>query len=288
MSASRAALPVARAAMEKEGWSATLDLAFRHVGGRTVPVRRDSRGPLRIQRPFYPEGEVCHLYLLHPPGGIVGGDTLAITARAAADARVVLTTPAAGKFYRSAGRMAVQRQFLHVDGGASLEWLPQETIVFDGARARSVTRVELAEGARFIGWEMLCLGRPAANERYDSGIFDQQVQVYRAGRPLLLERNLFEGGGGILRAPWGLNDLPVTASMICTPCDEADLAAARTAMMPAAGDERIAATLVDGLLVVRFIGRRMERARDHFIRLWETLRPRCLGIDACRPRIWDT
>lgn len=270
------------------GWAAALELAFRRVCGRTVPARRESRGPLRIQRPFYPEGEVCHLYLLHPPGGIVGGDTLAITARAEADARVVLTTPAAGKFYRSAGRVAVQRQHLRVDAGASLEWLPQETIVFDGARARSVTRVELTQGARFIGWEMLCLGRPAAGERYESGVFDQQVQVYRDGRPLLLERNLYEGGGAILRAPWGLNDRPLTASMICTPCDEADLAAARAAMMPAADDERIAATLIDGLLVVRFIGRRMERARGHFIRLWETLRPRCLGIEACRPRIWDT
>jgi urease accessory protein len=279
---------MASAAAANEGWPAWLDLVFRRLCGRTVPVRRESRGPLRIQRPFYPEGEVCHLYLLHPPGGIVGGDRLTITARVEAEARALLTTPAAGKFYRSGGRLAAQHQHLHVADGGALEWLPQETIVFDGADARSVTRVELEEGARFIGWEMLCLGRPAAGERYDGGVFDQAVQVFRAGRPLLLERNLYEGGGEILRAPWGLDDHPLTASLICTPCDTSDLAAARAAMMPAAGDERIAVTLVDGLLVARFIGRRMERARDHFIRLWETLRPRCLGIDACQPRIWNT
>ena len=270
------------------GWHARLDLTFRDAAGRTVPAQRSRLGPLQVQRPFYPEGGVCHLYLLHPPGGIVGGDSLEIAVVAEAGARALLTTPAAGKFYRSAGRYARQSQYLRVAAGAALEWLPQETIVFDGALARSVTRIDAEEGGRFVAWEILCLGRPAAGESFTRGLFEQRLEIYRGGRPLLLECNRYEGGGDMLRAPWGLGGRPVAASMVCSPCDEADLAAARAAMGGREDGERIAATLVDGLLLLRCLGLRADRAREHFIRIWTTLRPRCLGMEACRPRIWST
>lgn len=279
-------------AASPEGWHAALRLGFRHVhdprGGRTVLARRVAHGPLQVQRAFYPEGPVCHVYLLHPPGGIVGGDQLRIEVDVDAGAHALLTTPAAGKFYRSAGRTARQAQHLRIASGAALEWLPQENIVYEGAIASSLTRIELEEGARFMAWDIACLGRPAAGEAFARGLFEQRLQIHRQGRPLLLECNRFEGGSAMLRAPWGMGSAPVAATMVCAPCGAAELAVARAALMPAAAGERLAVTLVDDLLVARYLGARADRARECFIHLWSALRPHCLGLAACPPRIWNT
>ena len=136
------------------GWHAELDLAFARSGGRTVLTRRDHRGPLLVQRAFYPEDNgTCHVYIVHPPGGVVGGDRLTITTDVGADAAALVTTPAAGKYYRTEGPDARQEQRLTVGPGAMLEWFPQETIIFDGAQVHTRTRVALADTASFVGWE---------------------------------------------------------------------------------------------------------------------------------------
>ena len=147
------------------GWLARLDLDFQVHGGRTVLARRRHEGPLRTLRSFHPEGAPCHSYLIHPPGGIVGGDRLEIDIRVGDGAHALITTPAANKFYRSAGATARQVQELRVEAGATLEWLPQEQSLFNAARVDSLTRVALGDSARFLGWEITALGRPA------SGIF---------------------------------------------------------------------------------------------------------------------
>jgi len=144
-------------------WHAELRLAFARAGERTVLRENRHLGPLRVQKALYPEGDaVCQAIVLHPPSGIAGGDHLTIEVDVAAGAHAQLTTPGAGKWYRSSGSEASQRIDLTVGAGATLEWLPQETIVFDGARARMETRVTLAADSRFIGWDILCLGRAAA------------------------------------------------------------------------------------------------------------------------------
>ena len=138
-----------------QGWQAKLELGFAHQHGKTVLAHRRHVGPLTVQRPFYPEGDVCHVYLLHPPGGVVAGDCLTIDINAATDSAALVTTPAAGKFYRSDGKLARQQVSLTVAANATLEWLPQETIIYEGAQVASEMRLELAAGARFIGWEIL-------------------------------------------------------------------------------------------------------------------------------------
>ena len=141
---SRAPPNAVSAAASPGGWQARLSLGFRRQNARTILERRAHQGPLRVQRPFYPEGgSVCHVAILHPPGGVVGGDELRIDAALDAESRALLTTPAAGKFYRSAGPVARQTQRLTVAAGATLEWLPQENIVYSGARVHALTRVEL-------------------------------------------------------------------------------------------------------------------------------------------------
>ncbi len=271
------------------GWRARLDLRFapRTGGGaRTVLAGWRHEGPLVVQRAFYPEADgTCHLYLLHPPGGVVGGDALTVHAAVETGARVLLTTPAAGKLYRSAGALARQEQILRVAAGASLEWLPQETIVFDGALAELGTAVHLEGDARFTGWEVLCLGRPAAGERFTRGRCGTRLAVYRDGDPLLLERGDYPGGGEILSAPWGLAGYPVCATLVAT-AEPGAVEAARAAA-GAWGEGRFGVTALNGLLAARYLGHHADAARAVLTRVWHGLR-RTQGRAAAVPRIWRT
>src|SRR5690606_15009169 len=152
-------------------------------------------GPLRVQRPFYQEGEsVCQSIVIHPPGGIVAGDCLAIAATAARGAHALLTTPGATKWYRSTGPEASQGVKLCVEPEAVLEWMPLESIVFDGARVDQRLRVDLAQGARYVGWEITCFGRTASGERFAHGRLRQRTEVYQGTRPVFVEYADIEGG----------------------------------------------------------------------------------------------
>jgi urease accessory protein len=275
--------------LARPGWEAELALRFVIRDGRTVLGERRHRGPLQVQRVFYPEGtDLCHVYVLHPPGGLVAGDSLDVNARVDAEAHVLMTTPAAGKVYRgNGGPVATQRHTLSVAAGASLEWLPQETIAFDGAAVELATRVELEPGAAFVGWEILCLGRPAAGERFARGRCRQRFELWRAGRPLCLERASIHGGAPVLDAAWGLRGAPVVATLLAVA--SAGGFALDALRAPAAlPGELASATVVGDVLVCRYLGASAERARAHFARVWSLVRPSAIGRPATAPRIWST
>lgn len=275
------------AQLQPAGWQAHLRLGFRRAGERTVIADRRHQGPLRVQQPFYPEGALCHCYLIHPPGGVVGGDGLRLEVTCEPGAQALLTTPGAGKFYRSAGALAEQQQRLVVASGASLEWLPQEQIVFDAARADSLTRIELATDARFLGWEITCLGRPASGERWQRGHWRNRFELYRDGQPLLLERCRYQDGSTALTAAWGLAGFTVQALMVVTDTSAAQLEQARRQLL-AKDDERLALTRLQDVLVCRYLGHNAQRAKTVFSELWGQLRPEWLGRPALPPRIWAT
>jgi urease accessory protein len=275
--------------LPEPGWVGELALRLEAAGGRTVLVRRHQRGPLQVQRPFYPEADgTCHIYLLHPPGGLVGGDRLSVEVHLAPASTALVTTPAANKLYRSAGAQACQAQLFKVEKGAALEWLPQETIVFDGARAKVSTRVELASQSTFLGWEILCLGRPACGERFAHGELRTETELFRDGRPLWLERLRIEGSAPVLDAAWGFAGWPVSGTLLCTGVGERVVAAVRDAVRVDAAGETFAATCLDGLLVCRYLGAHAERARQRLEAAWQVLRPAVLGRQAEAPRIWRT
>lgn len=273
----------AAAATMATGWQARLEVGFALRSGRTALVHRQQRGPLAVQRPFYPEGDTCHLYLLHPPGGVVGGDSLHIQADVAEGAHGLVTTPGATKFYLSAGECAQQVQTLRVAAGAALEWLPQENIFFPGAIGKLKTRIELSHGARFMGWETQCLGLPVNGARFDSGRVEFQLQIEYDGKPLLLERLTVTPER--LHGAAGLRGLPVNATLVATPVGEAQLELVRELLadIPNAG-----VTLMDGLLVVRYLSDSTEQSRNLFIAIWATIRPAVIGRTPCPPRIWST
>jgi urease accessory protein len=279
-------MPVAAGRSGEDGWQAGLTLGFSANTVRTVLAERRRHGPLAVQRALYPEGPVCHVYVLHPPGGVVGGDSLRIDARCSSGSHAVVTTPGATKFYRSVGRTAEQRVRLRIEPGASLEWLPLENILFPGADVRLQTTIALAQEARLAFWEVHCLGRPANDERFDSGSIDSALRVERDGIPLLVER-LRVAGDRAQRQRARLAGHPVTGTLLMAPADAEALAVAR-ALLPPADTDYTGVSLLEDLLVVRYLGDSTERARRLFEAIWSRLRPACLGRPASPPRIWST
>lgn len=275
---------------EKFGWQARLNLGFERRGEASILARREHLGPLRVQKPLYPEGDaVCHAIVLHPPSGIAGGDQLEIAVQAGPGAHALLTTPGAGKWYRSAGPRAAQRLDFRVETGAALEWLPQETIVFDGALADMTTYIDLADGARFLGWDILCLGRRASGERFDHGDLRLATRMTLAGRPAWLERGRIQGGSSLLDSPAGLAGFSVSGALLAAgPGIDAALLAACREVTPTEANAQAGITPLPGLLVARYLGHSSEAARSWFTRLWAILRPALLGREAHPPRIWNT
>lgn len=272
---------------QARGWQASLELGLSPAGTRTRLSHQRHSGPLRVQRPFVVPGDpALHVYLLHPPGGVVGGDGLRLRVAVAGGARGLLTTPSAGRFYRSGGDTAVVSQELEAAAGAGLEWLPQENILFSGARVQSRTRVHLATGSRFLGWEINCLGRPAAGETFADGWIDQQMELWRDGLPLLLERCRLTAGEALLDRPWGLAEMPVYGLMLATPLGDEGLQTVREELSAWPG--RLAATLRKDVLAVRYRGPCAAQARAAFTACWGLLRPRLMGAPAMAPRIWAT
>ncbi|MBY5968912.1 urease accessory protein UreD [Halomonas denitrificans] len=289
-------------------WEARLSLGFRHDGAATRLHRVDHRGPLRVQRPFYPEGRdgTCHVYLLHPPGGLVSGDALDIQARVARGASALLTTPAANKLYRADSNEVSwsQRTRLVVEPGASLEWLPQETIAFDGSRGRQSTEIELHGDARCLGWEVLALGRPASDLPFASGYLEQSFRLARDGQPLWIERQPLDPLHRRFSGAWGQRGCSVQATLWAVGLDDGAAAVevlreqlagrrGRTddvvdLSSPSMMQQPCAVTLRDGVLLLRYLGHSRHEAWTLCEAAWKLLRPMLLERTACPPRIWFT
>lgn len=273
----------------KEGWLAGLQLELKSKKGRTVLLSSKHYGPLRVQRPFYPEGPVCHLYLLHPPGGLVAGDSLAISVELGNTAHALITTPAAGKLYRVMKDALEQYQGVKAKLGAAavLEWMPQETIIYNDAKGALLNRFDLEDDALLIGWDIICLGRRASGEKYTGGRLKQGIEIYRDGRPLFIDRVTFTGGSEMLKAPWGMNGASVSGTMFVTLGETAKL-----------NLDEIREIIPNGVqwgisqrgevLLMRYLGDSAESCRRGFEILWQTLRPTLLKRAVHRPRIWST
>jgi urease accessory protein len=270
-------------------WQAVLNLAFEKRGKRSVLSKNEHQGPLLVQKPFYPEGnDVCHVYLLHPPGGVVQGDNLAVNISLNKQSHALITTPAASKFYRSNNRKATLKQHIQVDTGSKIEWLPQETLLFNDSNVELSTIIDLKGSARFIGWEMLCLGRKASSEEYTSGLCRQAFEIYRDGKAIFIERTNLSGGDPLLTSQWGLAGLPVSATMVATNCDHRHIKLIHNYLQTLTIEDQISATLKNDLLICRFLGNQAEHARKYFIQIWKLIRSDLMGKDITIPRIWNT
>ncbi len=279
--------------VDESAWHASLELSLAQRDAQTRLYRCRHKGPLYVQKAFYPEGEaLAHLYLLHPPGGVVSGDHLAIDVEMENDAKALITTPGATRIYRARDFNPVQRQDvrLKIAPGSSLEWFPLETIIYNGACVQLNTQVELEGDSHFVGWEISCFGLPASNELFSQGSFLQRYRVFHNGVPVFVEglhinednlKAQIEGSAtlrgetscglflaGPFREPLTEDDMDQLRNTTHTP--QADL------------------SQVGSFVVGRYLGDSAEQARKAFTHWWHALRPRLLGRPACPPRIWFT
>jgi urease accessory protein len=277
---------------EQAGWLGRLSLAFERSEPGTRLASVEHQGPLRIQRVLTPEGLACpHVYLLHPPGGVVGGDRLQTEVSLGAGAQVLLTTPAAQKLYRSGGATAEIVNRLELGSGAKLEWLPSETLAFSAAQAALATRVRMRAGAAFLGWDVACYGMPARGETFDRGRVSSRFELYREQTPLLVESFDLQQGQDLLQGAFALRGYPVVGTLYGVPA---------TGNVPASLIERLREVVGEGdtdlravsslneLLVVRVLAPTVQAARAPLIRAWQLLRPELMERPAVLPRIWST
>lgn len=274
------------------GWQGHLDLHYTRAGERTTALDRH-HGPLRVLQRLYPEGgAVCHHVLVHPPGGIVGGDELVLQARLDAGTHALITTPGATRFYRSAGPLARQQVGAQLAEGARLEWLPLETIAFRGCEAENLLHFDLAPGAEMMGWDVLALGLPAADQAFDHGRFLQQLQLPGAW----LERGLIDGQDArLLDSPLGLAGHRVLATLwfaagstIDRPRAEALVEAARTLAEPLLPGSCGVTRLHERVIVLRALAARVEPAMRLLQAVWAGWRPLAWQLPPCAPRVWRT
>jgi urease accessory protein len=273
------------------GWDARLALGFARRGEQTVLARRTHRGPLVVQKALHPEGPgVCQAIVVHPPGGIAGGDRLALALDVDVRAHAQLTTPGAAKWYRTTGAPACQSLAARVGAGATLEWLPQEAIVFDGARAEVATVVTLAADATFLGWDIVCLGRTASGETFRHGSYRQRFDLVRDGALIWAERIALTGGSRLASSLVGLNGCPMFGTFVvaATAIPDDVIAAWRRIVPVNAAATEGAVTQLPGVLVARCRGHSAEAARQWFAALWTVARPALCGRAAVPPRIWTT
>lgn len=243
-----------------------------------------------MRQPFYPEGpSVCHSVILHTAGGVVGGDRLDLNFHLLPNAQALITTVSAGKVYRSNGLQAKQSIQIQVDANACLELLPQETIVFNGAIYRQDLRVELAQGASWLGWEITRFGRSARGERFLIGDWRSHTEVWRQGIPLWIDRQWLPGGEEIINSPHGLAEQPVVASLawIGQPVSPSIVEKARLlwAVAPRQGSSGV--TRLEAGLLCRYRGFSTVEVKSWFIDVWQLLRQSFLARNRCIPRVWQ-
>jgi urease accessory protein len=282
------------------GWRGHLSLHYRMEGARTVALDRHE-GPLRVLQRLYPEGDaVCHHVLVHPPGGIAGGDELEIDARLEPGTHALLTTPGATRYYRSSGPLAAQRARLQLAGGARLEWLPLETIAYSGCVAENQVRLALEPGAEAMGWDVLALGLPASGEAFANGSFLQHLELEGNGQAGWLERGRVEAADQrLLDSPLGWDGLRVFATMwfargsawpVAT--REALLEGARAACTACAASglaARAGATAAhDRVVVLRVLGARVEPVMALLTQVRAAWRAAAWDMADERPRVWQT
>ena len=273
-------------------WLATLDLGFERDGDTTRLIRREHTGPLRVQKPLYPEHpSTCHAIIIHPPGGVVGGDELRMQIDAGPKARAFLSTPGAAKWYRANGHRSRQQLRMRVAAGAALEWLPQETILFNAADVVFDTIIDLGADGRYIGCEILCFGRKASGETFEQGQVRQSMMIRREGKPLWLEQGALAAGSRQMQSPLGLGGYSVCASLIAVGSTNSTALLTPLREQCAASSEghgQFGVTHMKSVIIARYLGNNSEVARRVMLAAWQVLRPALLERDAVIPRIWNT
>ena len=279
------------------GWHARLALRYWNDTG-TTRAHDVHEGPLRVLQRLYPEGPgICHHVVVHPPGGIVGGDRLELDATLGEGSHAVLTTPGAARHYRSEGAPGTQQVRLALDGGARLEWLPMEAIAYSGCLADNRLELALKPGAQMIGWDVLALGLPASNQPFEAGAVQQHLALpghwlergrIAADDRLLRESPLALGGAMVLATAWWAEGEAIPRERRQRLLDAAR---EHTEPLPAGAGSPLRAGVSsphERVIVLRALAQRVEPAMQLLQRVRAAWRAEAWGLAAEPPRIWRT
>ena len=272
-------------------WHASLDLNYTLQDDRSV-LHFAHSGPLRVLKSLYPEGErICHNVLVHPPSGLVGGDTLEINAHLADGCHALITTPGATRFYRSEGALALQKTRLYLQAGARMEWLPLEAILYNGCRAENRLSVQLVSEAELIAWDVSTLGLPHAQQDFVQGSYCQHIEIPN----VWLERGIIEASDTrLLHSPLGLNGHRCIGSLFFA-CGNA-LARERKAVLLESARQCVSEHALRAsagvtspnpqVVILRVLGDEAETVVQLLKTVWAAWRRQVWDMPAPQPRIW--
>ncbi|MDU0354151.1 urease accessory protein UreD [Paraglaciecola aquimarina] len=294
--------------IEKRKWLAKLALTFNYSPYGTQLARTQRVGPLTIQKAFYPEGRECaHIYLLHPPAGIVSGDILHVDLDLEPQAHVLVTTPGANRFYRARDDAnigsPIQKQITQVNlpAKAKCEHFPLETIVYNGAEGVNQVLVNLTADSHYLGWDITCLGLPSAGQLFEIGRFSQLNQVYCDNKLIYHDRinvrpDASEGHQQMHQHMAGLAGYSVFATLLAYANTEHVNSAMQADLIDQLRDtiqqqglqSEVSVTHIAELIIIRYLGHHAEQCKQIFILLWQLLRPHYMHKQGVVPRIWHT
>ncbi|WP_322744628.1 urease accessory protein UreD [[Phormidium] sp. LEGE 05292] len=274
-------------------WHGKVNLIYADRQKTTQLIHNLATAPLKVQKPFYPEGtDICHSVILHTAGGMVGGDRLSFDVQLQPNAKALITTAAASKIYRSNGLQAQQNIQIKVDSDAYLEWLTQENIIFNGANYRQDLRVELAPKATWLGWEITRFGRSARGEKFITGEWRSYTEIWREGKPLWIDRQWLPAGEEIINSPHGLAGQPIVASLVwvgekVSPeiVEKARELWQNQPTFSSKGEAGVT-QITEGLLC-RYRGASSAEVKHWFKGVWHLLRLCFCDRPSCPPRVWQ-
>ena len=287
----------------KSQWLASLELQLGHSSYGTQLTKTKRCGPLTIQKAFYPEGRDCaHIYLLHPPAGIVSGDELRVKIDVQKNAHALVTTAGANRFYRARTDLTIgdpkQTQITQIslDADAKCEHFPLETLVYNQANGVNNVEVRLQNSSVYCGWDMTCLGLPSSNENFTAGRFTQLNTLYRDDILIYHDKVLIEPENNIQHHAAGLAGNTVFGTFLAyAPSEQvSDVQRAllieqlRAVVAEHSASSLISITDIRQLLVMRYLGQQAHQCKDLFIELWKLVRPLYMQKQGVQPRIWFT
>lgn len=278
---------IPKAAALSTQWCGAVRLDYDKPDHKTRLYRSWHQAPIKVQRPFYPESEaICHTVLIHTAGGMVGGDRLTYDVSLAPGARAVVTTAAASKIYRTLAQPTEQNVTLNIAEGACLEWLPQETILFNQAQFKQTLRVNLGHGASWLGWDIYRLGRTARGEQFLEGQWRSHSEVWQAGVPLWVDRQRLHGSPNTVNHPHALGGCPVIGTLVWVgqPVEKSLVEQLRSRW---GGTGEMGVSRIQQGIVCRYRGSSTREVRAWFTQVWNDVRFYALGQTACLPRVWQ-
>lgn len=276
--------------MNQSNWHGKINLNYQYKHNKTGLKSSFAQSPFKIQQSFYPEGEaICHNIILHTAGGIVGGDLLDQNINLTANSQTLITTPAANKVYRSNGKIAVQNININLENNAILEYLPQEMIIFDGAKYHQSNIINLQNNSTFLMWDIIRFGRTARGEIFTKGNWQSKLEIWQEEKPLFIDNICLKGEDNLYHNLTGLNGNPIfgTLTYIGNNINPETLTNIRQLCQDSLINGQGGVTELLKGLTCRYLGNSTTEVKDFFFKIWQILRVQYLGKNAIKLRIWS-